>query len=39
LVKRVECDIWYLENWSLYLDIKIIFLTAFNLLRGENKAY
>jgi putative colanic acid biosynthesis UDP-glucose lipid carrier transferase len=39
LVKRVECDIWYLENWSLYLDIKIIFLTAFNLLRVESKAY
>jgi putative colanic acid biosysnthesis UDP-glucose lipid carrier transferase len=39
LVKRVECDIWYLENWSLYLDIKIIFLTVLNLLRGDGKAY
>jgi putative colanic acid biosysnthesis UDP-glucose lipid carrier transferase len=39
LVKRVECDIWYLENWSLYLDLKIIFLTIFNLLRGDGKAY
>lgn len=39
LVKRVECDIWYLENWNLYLDLKIIFLTVFNIVRGENKAY
>ncbi|MBD0332320.1 MAG: undecaprenyl-phosphate glucose phosphotransferase [Chitinophagaceae bacterium] len=39
LEKRVECDIWYLENWSLYLDLKIIFLTALNMLKGEKKAY
>lgn len=27
--KRVEYDIWYIENWSLLLDIKILFLTVF----------
>lgn len=27
--KRVECDIYYVENWSLWLDIKIMFLTVF----------
>ncbi|MBQ8994618.1 MAG: undecaprenyl-phosphate glucose phosphotransferase [Oscillospiraceae bacterium] len=26
---RVDYDIWYIENWSLWLDIKILFLTAF----------
>ncbi len=36
---RVYFDIWYLENWSLLLDIKIIFLTVFNVLKGEKNAY
>lgn len=26
--ERVKRDIWYIENWSFWLDIKIIFLTA-----------
>ena len=29
MAKRVEYDIWYTENWSLWLDIKIIVLTPF----------
>lgn len=37
--KRVEHDIWYLENWSLKLDIKIIFMTVYNVLKGEKNAY
>lgn len=37
--KRVECDNWYLENWSLSLDLKIIFLTVINAIRGEKNAY
>lgn len=36
---RVKADIWYLENWSFLLDIRIIFLTIFNMIRGEEKAY
>jgi putative colanic acid biosynthesis UDP-glucose lipid carrier transferase len=28
--KRVEFDMWYIEHWSLWLDIKIIFMTIFN---------
>jgi len=37
--KRVLCDNWYLENWSLSLDIKIIVKTVVNALRGEKNAY
>lgn len=36
---RVHYDIWYLENWSLLLDVKIVFLTVFNVLKGEKNAY
>lgn len=39
MVKRVEHDIWYIEHWSLMLDIKIIFLTIINTLKGEENAY
>lgn len=37
--KRVEHDIWYMENWSLMLDIRILFLTVINMIRGEERAY
>lgn len=36
--KRVEYDIWYMENWSLWLDTRIIFLTIYKLLTGDIKA-
>ncbi|MBG6109875.1 undecaprenyl-phosphate galactose phosphotransferase/putative colanic acid biosynthesis UDP-glucose lipid carrier transferase [Flavobacterium sp. CG_9.10] len=36
---RVDHDIWYIENWSLLLDLKIIYLTVFNVFKGEEKAY
>ena len=36
---RVIHDIYYLENWSFLLDIKIIFLTIKNMLQGEEKAF
>jgi putative colanic acid biosynthesis UDP-glucose lipid carrier transferase len=39
IIYRVKYDIFYLENWSLLLDIKIIFQTIFNALKGEDKAY
>lgn len=32
LDKRLEYDIWYIENWSLLLDLKILFLTPFIIL-------
>lgn len=37
--KRVEYDMWYLENWNLILDIKIVLLTVFNTFKGEKNAY
>jgi undecaprenyl-phosphate galactose phosphotransferase/putative colanic acid biosynthesis UDP-glucose lipid carrier transferase len=37
--KRVEYDIWYIENWSFYLDIKILFKTITNMLRGDKNAF
>jgi putative colanic acid biosynthesis UDP-glucose lipid carrier transferase len=39
MAKRVEYDVMYLENWSLSLDIKIIFLTVWNMIKGEKGAY
>ena len=39
IINRVKYDIFYLENWSLFLDIKIVFQTIYNALRGEEKAY
>ena len=35
--KRIEYDIWYIENWSMYLDLKIIFMTIFGGMVNEEK--
>lgn len=37
--ERVQLDVWYIENWSLMLDFKIIFLTMWNIIGGDQKAY
>ena len=37
--KRVQFDIWYIENWSLLVYLKIIWLTVKNMITGEEKAY
>ena len=37
--KRIEHDAWYIENWSMLLDLKIIWLTVWNVLKGEENAY
>ena len=39
IIGRVKYDIFYIENWSLLLDLKIIIKTFINAVRGEEKAY
>jgi putative colanic acid biosynthesis UDP-glucose lipid carrier transferase len=36
---RVKYDVWYLENWTFMLDLKIISITILNMFRGEKNAY
>ena len=36
---RVRLDVWYIENWSLPLDINVVFLTIWNVFKGDEKAY
>ena len=36
---RINADIYYIENWSLFLDIKIIGLTIYNMFKGEKNAF
>jgi lipopolysaccharide/colanic/teichoic acid biosynthesis glycosyltransferase len=36
--KRVELDLWYINNWSLWLDIKILVRT-FATVIGQKEAY
>ncbi|MDR1919833.1 MAG: undecaprenyl-phosphate glucose phosphotransferase [Tannerellaceae bacterium] len=36
---RVKRDVWYIENWSFFLDLKIIVVTVFNMFKGERNAY
>jgi len=37
--KRVELDIWYLENWSFKLDLKIVVKTVTNMFKKDEMAY
>jgi putative colanic acid biosynthesis UDP-glucose lipid carrier transferase len=39
LRKRVEADIWYIENWSFSLDLRIIWLSIWLMLKGDPEAY
>ena len=39
IINRVKFDIFYAENWSLIMDIKIIVQTILNAIKGEEKAY
>jgi len=36
---RVRLDIFYIENWSFLLDLKIIFQTVLNIFKGDENAY
>lgn len=37
--KRVQYDLWYMENWSFQFDLEIIGQTVINMLKGEENAY
>ncbi|WP_224485301.1 undecaprenyl-phosphate glucose phosphotransferase [Robertkochia aurantiaca] len=39
IINRVKFDIFYLENWSMALDLKIMVQTVLNVFKGEEKAY
>jgi len=34
--ERIKCDLWYIKNWSFWLDITILFMTFF---KGNKNAY
>jgi Undecaprenyl-phosphate glucose phosphotransferase len=36
IVERTKYDLWYIENWSLLLDVKIVIRTVFNLVTMPN---
>ena len=36
---RVKCDIWYIEHWSIWLDIRIIWMTAKTIFIHDKNAY
>ena len=37
-IKRIEYDLWYIENWSFWLDIQVIIQTVWQMLKGKTKA-
>jgi Undecaprenyl-phosphate glucose phosphotransferase len=39
IINRVKYDIFYIENWSLLLDVKIILQTFMRAVKGDEKAY
>ena len=39
MINRIKFDVFYIENWSFVLDIKIIIQTVLNIFKGEEKAY
>lgn len=36
---RVRRDLWYIENWTFLLDLRIMLMTVTNMFRGEKNAY
>lgn len=39
MINRIKYDVFYIENWSVLLDIKIIIQTVVNIFMGDEKAY
>jgi lipopolysaccharide/colanic/teichoic acid biosynthesis glycosyltransferase len=36
---RVRVDIFYIEKWTFFLDLKVVGLTVLNMMRGQDNAY
>ncbi|MBZ0198854.1 MAG: undecaprenyl-phosphate glucose phosphotransferase [Ignavibacteriaceae bacterium] len=36
-IKRIEYDLWYIENWTFWLDVQIILLTVWQMIKGDTK--
>jgi len=36
--KRIQFDLWYIENWTFTLDIQIILITIWQMIRGKTRA-
>ena len=36
IVKRIQYDLWYIENWTFFLDIRILILTLFKGFVNKN---
>jgi putative colanic acid biosynthesis UDP-glucose lipid carrier transferase len=39
MINRIKFDVFYIENWSFAMDVKIIVQTVINIFKGEEKAY
>lgn len=39
LKMRIASDLWYLENWNIWLDLRIIFLTVYHVFAKDINAY
>lgn len=37
--RRIDYDVWYINNWSIWLDMKIIFLTIWKTFTGDKHAF
>jgi putative colanic acid biosynthesis UDP-glucose lipid carrier transferase len=37
--RRIEHDLWYINNWSFWLDLQVILLTISLVLKGDPQAY
>ena len=39
LQMRIASDLWYMENWTIWLDLRIIFQTFYQVFSGDKNAY
>ncbi|MDF2984248.1 MAG: undecaprenyl-phosphate glucose phosphotransferase [Devosia sp.] len=39
IMQRVKCDLYYIENWSLWLDVKIVAMTPISLFTQRKNAF